>query len=67
MGSFQTSSLNKCCMILKPELDGLEHDSITQDQQELDRISRETVNAEKFLALVKTIYGFFRTHPRNDK
>ena len=42
-------------------------ESVTQDEQELDRISRETVNAEKFLALVKKLYGFFRAYPRHDK
>ena len=45
------------------ELEGLT-DSITQDQQELDRISRETVNAEKFLALVKNIRIFPNSPPQ---
>ena len=44
------------------ELEGLT-DSITQDQQELDRISRETVNAEKFLALVKKYTDFSELTP----
>ena len=44
------------------ELEGLT-DSITQDQQELDRISRETVNAEKFLALVKKYTDFSKLTP----
>lgn len=39
------------------ELDGL-NTSITQDQQELDRISSESVNAEKFIALVKRYTDF---------
>ena len=44
------------------ELEGLT-DSITQDQQELDRISRETVNAEKFLALAKKYTDFSELTP----
>ena len=44
------------------ELEGLT-DSITQDQQELERISRETVNAEKFLALVKKYTDFSELTP----
>ena len=39
-------------MYKRQELESLT-ESVTQDEQELDRISRETVNAEKFLALVK--------------
>ena len=38
-------------------------ESISQDQQELDRISRETVNAEKFLALVKKYTDFSELTP----
>lgn len=44
------------------ELEGLT-DSITQDQQELDRISRETVNAEKFLPLFKKYTDFSELIP----
>lgn len=44
------------------ELDSLT-ESITQDQQELDRISGETVNAEKFLALVKKYTDFSELTP----
>lgn len=44
------------------ELEGLT-ESIAQDQQELDRISRETVNAEKFLALVKKYTDFSELTP----
>ena len=38
-------------------------ESVTQDEQELDRISRETVNAEKFLALVKKYTDFSELTP----
>ena len=38
-------------------------ESIAQDQQELDRISRETVNAEKFLVLVKKYTVFSELTP----
>ena len=44
------------------ELDGL-NTSITQDQQELDRISSESVNAEKFIALVKRYTDFSELTP----
>ena len=44
------------------ELDGL-NTSITQDQQELDRISNESVNAEKFIALVKRYTDFSELTP----
>ena len=44
------------------ELEGLT-DSITQDQQKLDRISRETVNAEKFLSLVRKYTDFSELTP----
>ena len=36
---------------------------ISQDQQELDRISRETINAEKFLALAKKYTDFSELTP----
>ena len=38
-------------------------ESVTQDEQELDRISWETVNAEKFLALVKKYTDFSELTP----
>lgn len=38
-------------------------ESIAQDQQEFDRISQETVNAEKFLALVKKYTDFSELSP----
>ena len=38
-------------------------ESIAQDQQELDRIIRETVNAERFLALVKKYTDFSELTP----
>ena len=44
------------------ELDGL-NTSITQDQQELDRISSKSVNEEKFIALVKRYTDFSELTP----
>ena len=38
-------------------------ESVSQDEQELDRISWETVNAEKFLALVKKYTDFSELTP----
>lgn len=38
-------------------------ESISKDQQELDRISQETVSAEKFLALVKKYTDFSELTP----
>lgn len=36
---------------------------ISQDQQELERISRETINAEKFLSLVRKYTDFSELTP----
>ena len=44
------------------ELDGL-NTSITQDQQELDRISSESVNAEKVYRSCEAVHRFFRAYP----
>ena len=36
---------------------------VSQDQQELERISRETINAEKFLSLVRKYTDFSELTP----